>query len=83
MSDVHKGTSKTVNLSALVSCMSRELEYYWSLDEVPDNGKSSCVIYKVQQHIRMVDRFSYEPCMLSIGPYHHGALALQNMQKEK
>ncbi|TVU16334.1 hypothetical protein EJB05_39892, partial [Eragrostis curvula] len=63
--------------------MTHELNYYWSLGEVPDNDKSSCVIYKVQQHIRMVDRFSYEPCMLSIGPYHHGVPALQNMQKEK
>jgi hypothetical protein len=76
---MHKG----VDMNALVSSMTRELDHYWALGEVPDNGETSCLIYKVQQHIRMVDKFSYEPCVLSIGPYHHGAPNLQNVQKEK
>ncbi|XP_015691931.1 UPF0481 protein At3g47200-like [Oryza brachyantha] len=70
-------------MNRLVISMTHELDYYWSLGEVPDNGQKPCVIYKVQEHIRMVDKFSYEPCVLSIGLYHHGALALQTMQKEK
>ncbi|CAM0901988.1 unnamed protein product [Alopecurus aequalis] len=77
--DTHKG----VDMNALVSSMTRELDYYWTLGEVPGNGETSCVIYKVQHHIRIVNKFSYEPCVLSIGPYHHGAPALQNVQKEK
>ncbi|CAO2043971.1 unnamed protein product [Urochloa humidicola] len=63
--------------------MTHELDYYWSMGEDHDNGAASCLIYKVQQHIRDVDRFSYEPCMISIGPYHHGAVSLQVMEKEK
>lgn len=70
-------------MNALVSSMTRELDYYWAMGEVLNNAVASCVIYKVQQHIRMVDKFSYEPCVLSIGPYHHGAPNLQNVQKEK
>jgi hypothetical protein len=31
----------------------------------------------------MVDELSYEPCVLSISAYHHGAPNLQIMQKEK
>uniref|UniRef100_A0A0E0KVY4 Uncharacterized protein n=1 Tax=Oryza punctata TaxID=4537 RepID=A0A0E0KVY4_ORYPU len=75
--------NRNVDMNALVNSMTNELDYYWSLGEVPDNGKNSCIIYKIQQHIRMVDKLAYEPCMLSIGPYHHGAPALQAMQKEK
>lgn len=74
---------KVVDMNALVSSMTRELDYYWTLGEVPDNGETSCVIYKVQEHIRMLNNFSYKPCVLSIGPYHHGSQALQNVQKEK
>ncbi|KAG0527769.1 hypothetical protein BDA96_06G262200 [Sorghum bicolor] len=63
--------------------MTQELDYYWSLGEDSGNGAESCMIYKVQHHIRDVERFSYEPCMISIGPYHHGAASLQVMEKEK
>jgi len=74
---------KSANLVELAKSMARELDYYWSLGENHDNGTTSCIIYKVPQHIREIDRLFYEPCMLSIGPYHHGATALESMEKEK
>lgn len=41
------------------------------------------MIHRVQKHIRDVDRFSYEPFILSIGPYHHGATRLLSADKIK
>jgi hypothetical protein len=63
--------------------MKEELDYYWSLGELPDTQAGICLIHKVQQHIREVSRFSYEPIMLSIGPYHHGAVSCQAIEKTK
>lgn len=83
MPQVQSNKAKTINMSELVISMTQELDYYWSLGEDSGNGAESCMIYKVQHHIRDVERFSYEPCMISIGPYHHGAASLQVMEKEK
>ncbi|KAL6651921.1 hypothetical protein ACP70R_010846 [Stipagrostis hirtigluma subsp. patula] len=75
--------AKLVDIAKLANSMKRELDYYWSLDEGLDKAASSCMIYKVQNHIREVDKFSYQPLVISIGPYHHGVAALDSMQKEK
>uniref|UniRef100_A0A0E0DJ49 Uncharacterized protein n=3 Tax=Oryza meridionalis TaxID=40149 RepID=A0A0E0DJ49_9ORYZ len=83
MSKLTRGKVKAVDMNALVSSMTHELDYYWSLGEVHENEETSCIIYKVQEHIRRVDKLCYEPCIISIGPYHYGAPALQTMQKEK
>lgn len=74
---------KAVNINELASDMTRELDYYWSLGESLYSGTNSCQIYRVQQHIREVDKFSYEPFVLSIGPYHHGASRVQALEKLK
>ncbi|KAJ1273047.1 hypothetical protein BS78_06G250300 [Paspalum vaginatum] len=82
MSQSSNATSK-VDIGHLVISMTKELDYYWLLGELCDEGADSCTIYRVQQHIREVDKFSYEPLILSIGPYHHGASALQAVEREK
>ncbi|KAJ1273140.1 hypothetical protein BS78_06G257600 [Paspalum vaginatum] len=71
------------DIGHLVISMTEQLDYYWSLSEVCDEGPESSTICRVQQHIREVDKFSYEPLVLSIGPYHHGASALEAMEREK
>ncbi|VVA33954.1 PREDICTED: UPF0481 [Prunus dulcis] len=44
---------------------------------------SSTSIYKVPYTMRQVRRKAYEPCIVSIGPYHHGLPRLQEMEKLK
>ncbi|WVZ87425.1 hypothetical protein U9M48_034061 [Paspalum notatum var. saurae] len=71
-----------VDIGHLVISMTKQLDYYWPLGELCDEADSS-TICRVQQHIREVDKFSYEPLVLAIGPYHHGASALQALEREK
>ncbi|CAL5038574.1 unnamed protein product [Urochloa decumbens] len=44
---------------------------------------SSCQIHRVHPLVRQIDRFAYEPFVLSIGPYHHRKVNLQYMEKLK
>lgn len=83
MSGTSKIRGKAVNVAELVHSMKQELDYYWSIGEALESGVRSCMINRVQKHIRDVDRFSYEPFILSIGPYHHGATRLLSADKIK
>ncbi|XP_020098994.1 UPF0481 protein At3g47200-like [Ananas comosus] len=79
-----EGESSRANekkIDELVYCMSRELNYQWSLSDTI--GSQAYVIYKVPQIIRELDRNAYAPIILSIGPYHHGTPDLLAMEKEK
>ena len=75
--------AKGVDMVTLVNSMKQELDYYWTLGEDLVYRTNSCLIYRVQRHIKEADRSAYEPFVVSVGPYHHGAAASQSMQKLK
>ncbi|KAJ1267167.1 hypothetical protein BS78_07G036100 [Paspalum vaginatum] len=52
-------------------------------EENQGDNINSCQIPRVHQLVRQIDRFAYEPCLLSIGPYHHGNAGLQFMERLK
>lgn len=74
--------SDLVDMEKMVNSITREIDLYWSAVE-SDEGNKLCSIHKVPQHILEVDRNAYEPIILSIGPYHHGAPKLTAMEREK
>ncbi|XP_037405418.1 UPF0481 protein At3g47200-like [Triticum dicoccoides] len=61
--------------SELISCISSHIDY--------DSGSEFFLIPRIHLHIRMIDRNSYDPIMLSIGPYNNGSSALSSMESEK
>uniref|UniRef100_A0A0E0PEV6 Uncharacterized protein n=1 Tax=Oryza rufipogon TaxID=4529 RepID=A0A0E0PEV6_ORYRU len=74
--------SDLVDMEKMVNSITREIDLYWSAVE-SDEGNKLCSIHKVPQHILEVDRNAYEPIILSIGSYHHGAPKLTAMEREK
>ncbi|KAK6927510.1 Protein of unknown function DUF247, plant [Dillenia turbinata] len=42
-----------------------------------------CCIYKVPRDIRLLNVAAYEPCVVSIGPFHHGKSNLKTMEERK
>lgn len=84
--DMHQGecsTSGTVNVDEIVNSMRKGLDHYCSQDDMRREVSNSCIISKVSKQIVEVDRNSYEPIIVSIGPYHNGNPALQTMEREK
>nr|XP_043617287.1 UPF0481 protein At3g47200-like [Erigeron canadensis] len=51
--------------------------------EVPTQTGTGASIYRVPDRLRAVEPKAYEPNIVSIGPYHHGAYRLQAMAKTK
>lgn len=51
-------------------------------DELPSLS-SKCCIYKVPRPLRIVNLDAYKPCLISIGPLHHGLRKLRRMQEQK
>ncbi|KAL6594822.1 hypothetical protein ACP70R_048271 [Stipagrostis hirtigluma subsp. patula] len=73
----------SAEIDELANSMTRDLSYLQLSYSNIDENDNSCQIYKVHQLVREVDSFSYEPFVLSIGPYHHGNANLQFMQRNK
>ncbi|KAL6607987.1 hypothetical protein ACP70R_041050 [Stipagrostis hirtigluma subsp. patula] len=81
----HGETSRTepANIDELESSVARKLAYYRSLCKDHDQRRKLCMIFKVQEHTKQVDKLSYEPMVLSIGPYYSGSSSLLFMERIK
>uniref|UniRef100_J3M4Q4 Uncharacterized protein n=1 Tax=Oryza brachyantha TaxID=4533 RepID=J3M4Q4_ORYBR len=63
--------------------MKDELRNFSSLNIVHANESEICLIPRIHEYIRVMDRDSYEPIVLSIGPYHNGYPPFSSMEREK
>uniref|UniRef100_A0A0E0DN57 Uncharacterized protein n=1 Tax=Oryza meridionalis TaxID=40149 RepID=A0A0E0DN57_9ORYZ len=72
-----------VEIEELGNSMKDELINYLSLNIVHANESEFCLIPKIHDYIRVIDRDSYEPIVLSIGPYHNGSPEFSCMDREK
>lgn len=82
MSGDRSNQADFVDIDKMISHMTREINLYWSAFDSNDGNKLH-LIHKVPQHILEINRNAYEPIILSIGPYHHGAPNLIAMEREK
>ncbi|WVZ95188.1 hypothetical protein U9M48_040985 [Paspalum notatum var. saurae] len=71
-------------IKEIADSIAQDLVYMLRPDEENhDDNITSCHIPRVHQLVRQIDRFAYEPSVLSIGPYHHGNASLQFMERLK
>jgi len=83
MTIAESSRSKYIDMDKMVSFMTKEINYFWSLYDPSDDDTKICPIYRVPEHILEIDRIPYEPFVVSFGPYHHGAQHLEAMEKKK
>jgi hypothetical protein len=72
-----------IEIEELSNSMKSELENCGLSDVVYDSSSEFCLIPRIHENIRAMDRYSYEPIILSIGPYHNGSQELSCTEKEK
>ncbi|KAG8374147.1 hypothetical protein BUALT_Bualt11G0100600 [Buddleja alternifolia] len=68
--------------------MDRLIQMQQKLEDTPrilsrSAGRSSCSIFKVPQSLVEINGRSYEPHIVSIGPYHHGDPRLKMIEEHK
>jgi len=76
-------SASTLDIDEIASSMALKLQNQWSMRESYRRETKQFRISKVSEKIRKFDRKSYDPIIVSIGPYHYGNPALLAMQKEK
>ncbi|KAK9950277.1 hypothetical protein M0R45_005775 [Rubus argutus] len=65
----------------VVITIEAEEETQWLLH--PSAGNESCCIFRVPQCLVEINTKTYQPHIVSIGPYHSGKPHLQMMQQHK
>uniref|UniRef100_J3L0J6 Uncharacterized protein n=1 Tax=Oryza brachyantha TaxID=4533 RepID=J3L0J6_ORYBR len=65
-----------VNIDELEFLIARKLAYYRSTHEDNYQKRKLCMIFRVPKHTKQVDKLSYQPMVLSVGPYFHGNSSL-------
>lgn len=75
--------NEIVDIDELARCMLKKIDDHLSMSEWHRRRLGTCVIPRVKQHIRDLDRRAYEPIIFSIGPYHHGSPGLKVFEKKK
>lgn len=83
MAEGARSSTDSEEIKELANSMVHGLSYHNSTASLPDVNSNSCHIHKVHELVRQIDRFSYEPSVLSIGPYHNSTASLQFMEKQK
>ncbi|GJM99651.1 hypothetical protein PR202_ga16772 [Eleusine coracana subsp. coracana] len=76
-------TADSVEIEEIANSMATDLHYVQLADQNFDGKSNSFQIHKVHQLVRQIDRFSYEPFVVSIGPYHRKNVTLQFMERMK
>ncbi|WCJ36949.1 hypothetical protein M5689_018117 [Euphorbia peplus] len=66
----------SININKIAKSLKKSIE---TLEPLSDE----CCIYKVPPQLRELNKKMYTPCVVSIGPYHHGKSALKAMEEHK
>lgn len=83
MAEGARSSADSDDIKEIASSIAHDLCNLQWPDQNSDDMNSSWYIHRVHDIVRKVDMFSYEPSVLSIGPYYNNAASLQLMEKQK
>ncbi|KAM0896162.1 hypothetical protein ACQ4PT_023359 [Festuca glaucescens] len=75
--------TENLNIDELENTMTRKLTNYRVLCKNHDQETQLCAIFTVRKHLKQVDKLSYEPMVVSVGPNFHGNSSFLFMEKVK